>query len=93
MAKETLKKDILGGIVFGIVFLVAYLNVGYLPKQAKMWPQFVSLAGIVCCGILVIKSFVQLRNCSPEPGKKPGAKHWTGAKLFAQAALWPCGSS
>lgn len=91
MAKETLKKDILGGIVFGIVFLVAYLNVGYLPKQAKMWPQFVSLAGIVCCGILVIKSFVQLRNCSPEPGEKAGGKALDWRKAICTGgvvALW-----
>lgn len=90
MDKNNTKKDIIGGAVFGAIFLYAYLNVGRLPAKVKMWPQFVCVLGMVCCAILFIKSLLLLYKAEGNDSKRqPFNIDWkrTGLTVLV-VAVW-----
>lgn len=62
MTKGAMKKDIIGSGVFFCVFLCAFLMVGSLPGEAKMWPQFVCAMGMICCVILIAKTMFAMKD-------------------------------
>ena len=86
MTRDALKKDILGALIFGLVFAASYFYVGSLPVKAKMWPNFICLAGIICCIMLAGKSFLAMKKLPAEAEKKQQDAAARKA-VFTKAAL------
>ena len=90
MDKDNAKKDLIGGVAFGAVFLCSYLNVGSLPAKVRMWPQFVCALGMFCCVVLIIKSLLLLHKAgAADAGQQPSRIDWkrTGLTVLV-VALW-----
>jgi putative tricarboxylic transport membrane protein len=90
MSKDNVRKDLIGGVIFGAIFLYAYLNVDHLPAKVKMWPQFVCVLGIICCAILAVKSLYLLHKTKPsDEERKQSNIDWakTGMTVLV-VAIW-----
>lgn len=72
VTKSVFKKDIIGSLVFAAVFAFAFLAVNSMPDEAKMWPQFICVLGLVCCIALCVKSWFAMQKAPKDAQKKEG---------------------
>lgn len=72
MKKQVLKNDIIGSLVFAVIFTFAFIAVSSMPNEAKMWPQFICILGMICCAALCLKSKVAMKNAPDIPQRAGG---------------------